>query len=107
MSCDEAKIFDDLIFNETDLFSFDFTALLGVGQTINTPTITATVLSGAHATPSAIVIGAVSLDATNKIASVLIKGIVAGVTYCLAMKALQGSRELIVTGQLSVVSVCT
>ena len=106
MSCNEENIFDDLSFNETDLFSFDFTALLGVGQTINTPTITATVLSGVHATPSAIIIGLAALDATNKIASVLIKGVVAGVTYCLAMKALQGQRELIVTGQLSVVASC-
>lgn len=106
MSCEESKVFDDLLFNETDLFSFDFTALLAVGQTINTPTIAATVISGTHATPSAIVVGSVTLDATSKIASVLIKGVVAGVTYCLAMKALQGSRELIVPGQLNVVSVC-
>jgi len=107
MSCDEAKIFDDLTFNETDLFSFDFTLLLGVGQTINTPTIVATVLSGVHAIPSEIIIGSPSLDAGNKIASVLIKGVVAGVTYCLAMKALQGSRELIVPGQVSVVASCS
>jgi hypothetical protein len=107
MSCEESKVFDDLNLDETDLFSFDFTALLGTGQTINTPTIVATVISGTHATPSAIIIGSVTLDATAKIASVLIKGIVAGVTYCLAMKALQGSRELIVPGQLTVVSVCT
>ena len=106
MSCDEAKIFDDLIFNETDLFSFDFTALLGAGQTINTPTVVATVISGTHATPSAIIIGSVTLDGTAKIASVLIKGVVAGVTYCLAMKALEGSRELIVPGQVSVVASC-
>jgi len=106
MSCDEAKIFDDLIFNETDLFSFDFTALLGVGQTINTPTFTVTLLSGVHAIPSEIIIGTPSLDAGNKIASILIKGIVAGATYCLAMKALNGSRELIVPGQVTVVAAC-
>ena len=92
MSCDDTKVFDDLLFNETDLFSFDFAALLAVGQTISTPSIVATVISGIHATPSAIIIGTASLDGTSKIASVLIKGVVAGVTYCLAMKALQGSR---------------
>lgn len=107
MSCDEAKIFDNLIFNETDLFSFDFSALLGVGQTINTPTFAVTLLSGTHAIPSEIIIGTPSLDASNKIASILIKGTVAGATYCLAMKALQGSRELIVPGQVSVVASCS
>lgn len=106
MSCDSDKLFDDLTLNETDLFSFDFTALLAAAETINTPTITATVLSGTDPAPSNIIIGAPSLDATAKIASVLIKGLVSGVTYCLAMKALQGSRELIVTGQVTVVAAC-
>lgn len=62
-----------------DTIVFDFASLLGIGETISTKSVAASVYSGTDASPSSIISGAASSSGTQ--VSQLITGGVVGVIY--------------------------
>ena len=105
--CDRTERFDDLILDETDTLSFNFTDILRSGQTVVNPAVVATVLDGTDPNPQNIVQGSPGVDVTLKIASINIKGLVSDVTYCLTMSVnTTGGLHLKITGSLTVKLPC-
>lgn len=70
---------------ETVQRSFDFISDLAVGETLSTPTVTATVWTGNDATPQSIVSGAAAVSGTAVTQN--FTGGVAGTLYSLSVKA--------------------
>ena len=55
-------VFAPKLLDETSAYQFDFSSLLGVGETISTAACTASVYSGTDPTPSLVVSGAASIS---------------------------------------------
>jgi len=70
---------------EQELFGFDFSRLLPSGVTISSAVVTATVIDGTDADPSAMISGSATIS--GSLVSQLVIGGVAGVTYCLKCAA--------------------
>lgn len=54
---------------------FSFTNELETGETMNTATVTVTLVSGTDATPSGLLTGTVTIDNTNKLVSQKVTGV--------------------------------
>lgn len=108
MSCQDSEAFDDLLLNEQDIFSFDFASigLASPPDSISNATIAITVIDGVDPNPADIKINGPTI--TGLIASVVLKGLVANVTYCLLMEVdASGGRKLKMPGRLRVVPPCS
>ena len=68
---------------ESDLFTFDFVAMLASGETISTAVCTVVVMDGVDASPSSIISGTATISNTQ-VSQRIING-VADVTYRLIM----------------------
>jgi hypothetical protein len=64
---------------------FDFTSVLGVGETISTQVVTAAVYSGNDSSPSAIISGAASVQNITQVIQLLTAGVL-GVIYALTCR---------------------
>ena len=71
---------------ESEVFDFDFSAVLGTGETIASATVTVTVQTGTDASPSAILSGAVALTTVGHVLQRVIGG-TDKVTYRLTVTA--------------------
>jgi hypothetical protein len=78
-----AEAFSYKITTESELFTFDFSQVLGASETISTAVCTVIVMSGTDASPSSILVG--SSVISGKTASQRIANGVSEVTYRLIM----------------------
>lgn len=95
-------VIDPKRLGETKTYQFDFTSALGVGETISTKAVTATVYMGTDSNPSAIVIGAAS--SSSAVVSQNITGGVVGVIYYLTCTITTSlSQTLVLTAFLTII----
>ena len=91
--------------SETKSYSFDFSSLLGVGESVASATTTASVYSGTDATPSAVINGAATL--ASPLVTQSITGGVLGTIYelkCLATTTgVSPTQILAITAYLAIV----
>lgn len=76
---------------EVKLYSWDFSSLLAVGETISSQSVTASVYSGTDASPSSIINGAATLSG-NVVSQSITAGTV-GVTYTLKCQITTSSSQ--------------
>ena len=57
--------FSDKFTTESDLFTFDFSSVLGATETISTATCTVALMDGVDASPSSILSGAATISGTQ------------------------------------------
>lgn len=101
------EVFDDLLVNEVDAFSFDFTEKLRDGETMVNTAINVCVINGADSSPVNIVKSDIDMNMGGMIASVLISSGIPNAGYMLAMKTNTNmGRTLIVEGSVRVMPAC-
>lgn len=95
------QIFQQKLTGETVNVQFDFASKLGVGETISTQTVAATVYSGTDASPSSIVSG--SASKSGSVVTQAITAGTAGVIYQLVCTVTtSGGQTLQMAGLLAV-----
>lgn len=102
MSSSTRVIFDPKRQSDTVILPFDFSPYLGVGETISSPVITASVWSGVDASPSSILSG--STTTSGSIVTTRVLAGVTGVIYvvkCTVNTSLSQVRSLV--GLLAVI----